>query len=735
METSTEIAKIAPRNTSWNESNVLASLVSRDKAAKTTRPSRLKGTFNKTVRQQEQFIAKKRKEIEDKLQQQAKQRALASQHFLNRPSKAAPPSASETAAQLANKFANDGSFLQQFMKMQQAKTGKQVPAAPGGRAVASPAPGGRAVASPAPGGRAVASPAPGGRAVDSPAPGGRAVDSPNRGGRAVDSPNLIDSCVDSPAPGGTAARPLAPVTTTTSRQLGSGSSSSVRPLNPAAVRKRPSPFATEKGSMAGTLPSQGEPSSHTVPDHRGTFRLPSEDEEKDEDYEQWLEIDVLPPEDPEIRKVIEEMAGFVADGGLELEKMAIEEYKNHAEFAFIRNRNGSEFLFYRKRVAEIRKGKQKVEEAPPPKVSIVEDNVALIVAEKLAKLISEEGPNAEAVAMESNRNNPSLSFLYDPTSKIYKHYKEKLEEYRKGRHDLAVALATLASNRQNGITPSDTTPVPSSSTSMKQTAVKKKRKSRWGPEEEKIDLPIAEIPSDQPDTSALTVQALEGLGYAKGKPHGLVGVTELSEAQKKQVKEQQEMQQMYDMIMKHKRAMQEMQMMWEKVIAEQQFEYDSDEEVDNDLGTWEHQLRCMEMEKTREWAEQLTEMGRGKHFIGDFLPPDELDKFMETFKALKEGKEPDYSEYKEFKLTVENIGYQMLMKMGWKEGDGLGSDGQGIVNPVNKGVIARDGAGFGIDRPAVLSKHDDEYDAFRKRMMLAYRFRPNPLNNPRRPYY
>lgn len=36
-----------------------------------------------------------------------------------------------------------------------------------------------------------------------------------------------------------------------------------------------------------------------------------------------------------------------------------------------------------------------------------------------------------------------------------------------------------------------------------------------------------------------------------------------------------------------------------------------------------------------EWAEQLTEMGKGKHFIGDFLPPDELEKFMETFKALK----------------------------------------------------------------------------------------------------
>jgi len=59
------------------------------------------------------------------------------------------------------------------------------------------------------------------------------------------------------------------------------------------------------------------------------------------------------------------------------------------------------------------------------------------------------------------------------------------------------------------------------------------------------------------------------------------------------------MQQMYDMIMKHKRAMQEMQMMWDKAIQQHQHGYDSDEEVDSELGTWEHQLRRMEMDKTR----------------------------------------------------------------------------------------------------------------------------------------
>lgn len=59
------------------------------------------------------------------------------------------------------------------------------------------------------------------------------------------------------------------------------------------------------------------------------------------------------------------------------------------------------------------------------------------------------------------------------------------------------------------------------------------------------------------------------------------------------------MQEMFDMIMKHKRAMQDMQLLWEKTIKNHQHEYDSDEELDPEDGTWEHRLRQMEMEKTR----------------------------------------------------------------------------------------------------------------------------------------
>ncbi len=45
-------------------------------------------------------------------------------------------------------------------------------------------------------------------------------------------------------------------------------------------------------------------------------------------------------------------------------------------------------------------------------------------------------------------------------------------------------------------------------------------------------------------------------------------------------------------------------------------------------GTWEHKARRLEMEKTSNEALKLTEAGRGFHHIGDFLPPEELSKFI-----------------------------------------------------------------------------------------------------------
>lgn len=57
---------------------------------------------------------------------------------------------------------------------------------------------------------------------------------------------------------------------------------------------------------------------------------------------------------------------------------------------------------------------------------------------------------------------------------------------------------------------------------------------------------------------------------------------------------------------------------------------------------------------------------------------------------------PKDFDFAQQKLTDKNLGFQMLQKMGWKEGHGLGSCGKGIREPVSvyaAGAGARGGNG------------------------------------------
>lgn len=53
--------------------------------------------------------------------------------------------------------------------------------------------------------------------------------------------------------------------------------------------------------------------------------------------------------------------------------------------------------------------------------------------------------------------------------------------------------------------------------------------------------------------------------------------------------------------------------------------------------------------------------------MGDFIPPEELEKFMSScndataVKAAREGAE-------KAKIQADNIGHRLLSKMGWREG-------------------------------------------------------------------
>jgi splicing factor 4 len=50
-------------------------------------------------------------------------------------------------------------------------------------------------------------------------------------------------------------------------------------------------------------------------------------------------------------------------------------------------------------------------------------------------------------------------------------------------------------------------------------------------------------------------------------------------------------------------------------------------------------------------------------------------------------------------------------------------------------AVAGSGVGSASAAAGAAAEGDDAFDSYRKRMMLAYKFRPNPLNNPRRSYY
>uniref|UniRef100_A0A4W5RM78 SURP motif domain-containing protein n=1 Tax=Hucho hucho TaxID=62062 RepID=A0A4W5RM78_9TELE len=238
-----------------------------------------KNRMSVNILRQEELIAQKKREIEAKMAEQAKKKSLQT------PNKPLPPSLHRLQGHSSNnnKYVNDGSFLQQFMKLQ-----KDNPSSDSGSSSDTKAP------------------------LSS-------TPSPSSG---VSQPQMKSILIG--------------------KRPGLGISSMLNQFKNYSQSKK-------------TLLRPQRPSIFSSPDDE------DDDEEEEVDDSSFLEIKVFPPEDPDTRLILDKMAAFVAEGGPELERKAKEDYKDNPVFSFLYDNNSRDYLYYRKRVAELRKNHSKHE--------------------------------------------------------------------------------------------------------------------------------------------------------------------------------------------------------------------------------------------------------------------------------------------------------------------------------------------------------------------------------------
>lgn len=68
-------------------------------------------------------------------------------------------------------------------------------------------------------------------------------------------------------------------------------------------------------------------------------------------------------------------------------------------------------------------------------------------------------------------------------------------------------------------------------------------------------------------------------------------------------------------------------------------------------------------------------------------------------------------------------------------GEVLGGSRKGIADPIMAGDVKMNNLGVGAHNPGEVTPEDDIYEQYKKRMMLGYRHRPNPLVKPLSLYF
>ncbi|XP_059651826.1 SURP and G-patch domain-containing protein 1-like protein isoform X2 [Cornus florida] len=330
------------------------------------------------------------------------------------------------------------------------------------------------------------------------------------------------------------------------------------------------------------------------------------------------------------------------------------------------------------------KSSKQVDVAPPSP----SDPTVKKVADKLASFVAKNGKQFEHITRQKNPGDTPFKFLFDVSCADYKYY-----EYQLAEEEKALSQAKDSQTVQSG----GTNPATPTCTSGPQRSHQQQHSN--------YQIPASALYDATEDISA-SMTSVQNASVGRSSygessaPTGADPIAMMEFYMKKAAKEER--------MRQPKQSKDEM-----PPPASLQGSYQPDQ--------------------TLMYPSASASLKKGHH-MGDYIPQEELEKFLASCndaaaqKAAKEAAE-------KAKIQADNVGHKLLSKMGWKEGEGLGSSRRGIADPIMAGNVKKDNLGVGAQQPGEVTPDDDIYEQYKKRMMLGYRYRPNPLNNPRKAYY
>ncbi|XP_026538936.1 SURP and G-patch domain-containing protein 2 isoform X2 [Notechis scutatus] len=302
------------------------------------------------------------------------------------------------------------------------------------------------------------------------------------------------------------------------------------------------------------------------------------------------------------------------------------------------------------------------------------DPKVMVTAQKLAEFVAEVGPEIEQFSIDNSADNPDLLFLQDPESSAFKFYRMKV-------HELCPSIS-FSDRQESGGFHERSEP----------------KESEWGNLEEEEEGEEEEEDEEED-------------GEEEEAPQADMGDEEGDEEEEEAAEPTEELD----------------EAMLEEGLMKAEHSKTAEEEEEGETSGLS--------EPTAQAPMQGTPFGRkrisSKSLKVGLIPASKRVCLIDEptvhdpvrisydrprgYPSYKNKKKTKDLEFYNKRLNEKNIGFQILQKMGWQEGHGLGLHGKGIQEPVKVGSTSA-GEGLGVAG----KNKEDTFATFRQRMIQMY---------------